>query len=145
MSDGLETLTPLSAIRTALVDALGDLLGTYTFSSGQPTPAIRADDGSDPYPEEPRVQGLEVVIQRAREISLTPQLANCWEQRVSTLIVLKQWDIQRNTLEEFNLCWRAIASLGLQPSQPVRTTRNTVLDNIETMRFSYTESVVIGL
>ncbi len=142
MEDGL---IPLSEIRATLTDALGELLGTYTFSGGVPTPAIRADDGSNPYVEEPTVTGLEVVIVRGAEIPLTPILANCWQHSVSTLIVLKQWDISRNALEEFDLCWRAIARLGLQPSQPVRTVRTTRLDNIETIRFSYTEQLVIGI
>lgn len=140
MEDGL---IPLSDIADTLIDALGAHLGTYTFSVGAPIPAIRADDGSNPLPEEPTVTGLEVILVRAPEIPLKPMLANQWQHSVSTVIILKQWDITLDALEAFNACWRAIARLGLQPSQPVRTMRTSKLDNMETVRFSYTETFVM--
>ena len=60
-----------AALRTSLTNALSEHLGTYTFSGSLETPAIRVDDGSDPYQEEPAVSGLECVIQPQIEVPVT--------------------------------------------------------------------------
>lgn len=128
-------------LKTALAEALGERLGTYTFSARQTTPAIRTDDGTDPFDEEPTVQGLEVVIVPQIEVPMK-QMMGGWQDTYTTLIVLKQWDIQENTLAVRDLALNALMQFDtLAVGQIRRVMRTTKLDNIETLTIPVSENV----
>lgn len=124
-------------LKAAIVSALGDQLGTYTFQSvGATSPAIRVDDGVDPFNEEPIVGGLECVIQPNLEVPIT-DLIGGYQQTWTAAIVLKQWDITKDTLTAMDAITHAVAELdGLRITSRRRIVRSTKLDNIETMQIT---------
>jgi hypothetical protein len=129
-------------IREALMASLSERIGTYTFSDGQTTPAVRTDDGSDPYEEEPRVEGLEVVIAPSLEVSVN-LLLNGYQETYGTLIVLKQWDIAQTAISALDSVLEAIAEFStLNIGQIRRVIRSTQLDNIETLTIPIAETVL---
>lgn len=136
-------MTP-SELKAALSTALADDLGTYTFSTNDSTPAIRIDDGSDPYDEEPSVVGLEVVISPGlgRPQQFLGQGAGI--ERVM-VVVLKQWDITKTLSGDFDSIEESpvgkvfdlLMSLdGVNLDRAIATPRNGRLDNIETFAFT---------
>lgn len=129
-------------IKAALEVGLGAEIGTYTFSGGQTTPAIRIDDGAQPYPEEPTVEGLEVVIQESLEIPVKMMLGG-YQQTFSHRIVLKQWDIEKTCLSYLDAVMEATGQFSsLLVGDVRRVMRSTVLDNIETLTIMVSESVL---
>lgn len=136
-------MTPVKEIWDALVEVLGSELGTYTFPSGQSTPAIRIEDGSSPYTEEPSVQGLEVVIQSSIDVPIQP-LLDGYQQTFSHLVQLKQWDIEKTTLDYMSLVMGAMAQFDtLSVDRVNRQIRLTKLDNIERLSFVVSERVLV--
>lgn len=136
------SITTAAEIKTALVTALTGRLGTYTFSGGQTTSAVRIDDGSDPYDEEPAIAGLELVIVPSLEITMR-QMIGGWQDTYSTTIVLKQWDIERTTLPERSIVMQALAQFPtLLVTSVRRVVRSNKLDNIETMTIGLSEAVL---
>lgn len=129
-------------IRAALEAELGDAIGTYTFSTGASTPAIRIEDGSQPYPEQPTVEGLEVVIQESLDVPIKFLLGG-YQQTFSHRIVLKQWDIELTCLPYLDLVMQAVAQFPSLLAEDIkRVMRSTVLDNIETLTITVSESVL---
>lgn len=130
-------------LRDTITTALADQLGTYTFSGGQTTPAIRVDDGSDPYDEEPSVEGLEVVLVTNPEVSIS-MLMGGYQQTFSALIVLKQWDIAETTLAAMTALMPYLnAEDNLQIGAVRRVVRTTKLDNIETMSIQVSQAFYV--
>lgn len=125
-----------------LVEQMGEAIGSYTFAEGQVTPAIRIDDGSEPYEEEPAVTGLEVVIVPSPEVNITPLMGG-YQEDYTTLIQLRQWDINDTTMPYLDAVLQAIGqfqTLNLVRTQ--RVMRSNKLDNIETLTISVSESVL---
>jgi hypothetical protein len=135
----------LNELGTALETSLDEELGTYTFSNGLSTAAIRVDDGSDPFDEEPAVDGLECVIQQAIDVPIRPLLGGDYQQDWATAIVLKQWDIERTTLVGMHLALEALAEFSFQLAGVRRVVRSSRLDNIETCTISLIETEVISV
>jgi hypothetical protein len=130
----------IAELRATVATALASHIGSYTFSGGQTVSAIRVDDGSDPYDEEPQVTGLEVVIRPNLEIPVTLMMGG-YRQDFSAIILLKQWDIQKTTLEAMQALMPYLAAAdNLQIGTVRRVTRNTKLDNIETLSIQVTQS-----
>jgi hypothetical protein len=131
-------------LKEALSTALADQIGLYTFSDGQTTAAIRVDDGSEPYEEEPSVEGLEVVIVPALEVAVTPMLGG-YKDTYTTLIVLKQFDIEETTLPCRTKVLEALCQFSeLGIGQMRRVLRSNKLDNIETLTVQVSESVWVA-
>lgn len=131
--------TPLE-LKNALRVALQDKLGVYRFAGGQTTPAIRIDDGSSPYSEEPTVTGLELVIVPSIEVSVRPMLSG-YQDTHSTLISLKQWDIEQTTMELRTPLLEALSQFdSLKVDAMRRVIRSSKLDNIETLSVTLSES-----
>lgn len=124
----------LLELRSTLAEALGGAIGTYTFvGTGATTPAIRVDDGSNPYEEEPKVDGLEVVIAASPEVPIA-MLMGGYQQTFTVAIVLKQWDINATALDAMERVLPALMqSDSLAIGNPRRIVRSTRLDNIETL------------
>lgn len=123
----------LEALREIILQSLAGQIGTYAFSTGQTVLALRIDDGSDPYPEQPRVSGLEVVIRPSLEVPISLLLGG-YQQQFGGEIVLKQWSDALTTLPALEaLLPPLIATDGLTIGQIVRVTRSSRLDNIETL------------
>lgn len=123
----------LDELRSTVLVALGDHLGTYTFSNGQTVAALRVDDGSAPYPEQPAVSGLEAVIRPRLEVPVILMLGG-YQQQFGSEIVLKQWDDALTTLPAMQALLpylNAMDSVNIR--QIVRVTRSSLLDNIETL------------
>lgn len=137
-------MTTPQEIKAALSSALDTQIGVYTFSDGQTTPAIRIDDGSEPYEEDPSVTGLEVVIVPALEVAVTPMLGG-YKDTYTTLIALKQWDIEQTTLPYRTKVIEALAEFSdLATGQMRRVMRSSKLDNIETLTVQVSESVWVA-
>lgn len=136
------TTTP-QQIKTTLAAALSSSLGTYIFSTGSPTPAIRIDDGSDPYPEQPTVTGLEVVIAPQIGTTLNSLQGNAFRETRLTDIILKQWDIEKTAIAYIPTVLSALVQLDSLIVEPniARVIRSTQLDNIETARIRVSESL----
>lgn len=116
-----------TALKTELLNLLDETIGSYTFTAGT-TPAIRIDDGSAPYPEQPIVTGLEVVIRPETEINLTPMLAGDRSVALRSEVVLKQWNLDETTRDARDIL---IARLSGLEEVGAIVPRNTVLDTIE--------------
>ena len=137
-------------LRSTLITALAGQIGIYTFSNNLSTPAVRAEDEN--YDEEPKVTGLEVVIQLSLKTSIAPLLigvlGGAYEETSTAQITLKQWDIAKNTRAAMDATLAAIFQLEdvLLAGNPTRTVRSTKLDNIETctIQIQKTEMVTIG-
>lgn len=131
------------SLRNAITTALSDQLGTYTFSGNQTTPAVRLDDGSDPYDEEPSVEGLEVVIVTNPEVSIS-MLMGGYQQTFSALIVLKQWDIEQTTLAAMTALMPYLnAEDNLQIGAIQRVPRKIKRDNIETLSIQVSQAFYV--
>lgn len=90
----------VDALKLEVETLLAGLIGTYTFTTDlgvQTTPALRVEDGSDPYPVEPQVTGLEVVIRPEAAIAATIFLAGDRQFAFRSEITLKQFDISATT------------------------------------------------
>ncbi|HEY9697013.1 MAG TPA: hypothetical protein V6D10_07105 [Trichocoleus sp.] len=134
-------ITP-EEIRDTLQEALSNELGSYTFSGGQTTPAIRIEDGSNPYPEEPKVSGLEIVIQPSIDIPVKYVLDG-YQQTFAHLIALKQWDIEKTALGYLDTVMDTIGQFAeLKVDRVNRQMRLAGLDNIETLSFVVSETVL---
>lgn len=134
-------MTTALKLKAALMTALSSQIGAYTFSAGQTTPAIRIDDGTDPFDEEPAVSGLEVVIVPQIEVPVQMMMGG-YKETYTTVIVLKQWDIQENTLPARSPVLQALAQFdALAIGQIRRVIRSTKLDNIETLTIPVSENV----
>lgn len=134
-------MTTAQELKVALIESLGVQIGTYTFSGGQITPAVRVDDGTDPFDEEPTVTGLEVVIVPQLEVPVK-DLIGGYQETYTTLIVLKQWDIQAGTMPARPAVLAALHQFNaLAVGQVRRVMRSTKLDNIETLTIPVSESV----
>lgn len=133
-----------TALKEAIVSALGEQLGTYTFQSvGATSPAIRIDDGVDPFPEEPIVGGLECVIQPNLEVPISDLLGG-YQQTWTASIVLKQFDITKDTLTAMDAITEAVAEIdGLRITSRRRVVRSNKLDNIETMQIAVAQVEIV--
>lgn len=133
----------LMAIRTALATALADELGTYTFPDGQVTPAIAVDDGSGNYPpKDAKVTGLECIILLSPEVQ-SEDIFGGFKETYTAMVMLRQWDATKTTLDARLLARDAIASLGsigVVPGSMRRTLPFEKLGNIETAQFTVFQS-----
>ena len=126
------------ALREAIEAALTAHTGTYTYSDGLTTPAVWVEDGENLL--ERSAAGLEVVIQPSLEVPIVPTFDG-YQQTFTAAIMLKQWDIEKTTLEAMPLLLGALHSLPqLQVGQPRRIVRSSKLDNIETLRIPVSQS-----
>lgn len=120
-------------LKDALLLSLAEQLGTYSFSNGITVAAIRIDDGASPYPEEPQVDGLEIVIVPQIEVSVQVLMGG-YQDTHSTLIALKQWTIDKTTTPSRG---PLLATLSQFPSLNIRSLRRIIrsskLDNVETL------------
>lgn len=84
----------LPELRAQIIDALtpGDLLGTYTFTSGN-TPAIKIEgaDREEDVETGPIVTGLEVVVEADVDFLATPNHDGMQVER-RVRVTLKAWD-----------------------------------------------------
>lgn len=131
------TFMDLAQLRADILTALGELVGTYTFSNGATTAAIRKDDGSIPYEEEPDVEGLEVVIVPFNRMNLTPMLGGDKRLDSSVQIVLKQWDINETTQAAREIL---ISQLPIDRVEPL-VPRSDKLDNLEVSTLAMDDDV----
>lgn len=75
----------LLALRTAIEEKLGELLGDYTLSNGSTTPAISVRSGGESLPPGTKVEGLEAVIIREPDLQ---------EARVyKDALALRRWTV----------------------------------------------------
>lgn len=116
----------VDALKLEVETLLTGLVGTYTFSGGQQCDAIRVDDGADPYPEEPLVEGLEVVIRPETEIAGQMMLAGDRRLDFTSQVVLKQWQITENTQAAREALIKEMAF-----TECIVVPRSTVLDTVE--------------
>ena len=123
----------IAALKTEVSTLLAGLIGTYTFSEGQQTDAIRIDDGAEPYVEQPTVTGLEVVIRPETAIAGQMMLAGDRRLDFTSQIVLKQWDLSQSTQAA-----REALTKNLAFTDCVIVPRSTVLDSIETCQITLT-------
>ena len=129
-------------LKSALQSKFSASLGTYTFSGTQTTPAIRVDDGSDPFDEEPSISGLEIVIVPSPEIAIQSMLGG-YRDTVTTTVVLKQWDITKTTMGYRSALLEVVAGfddLLLVSGSMRRVISLTKLDNIETLAIQVSQS-----
>jgi hypothetical protein len=132
-------------IRDAIETALGSSIGVYAFSTGQSAPAIRVDEGLDPFTEDPDVTGLEVVLTPSIAVAIAPVFGG-WNQTFTMEISLKQWDITKKALPALALLLDAIAQFSeLGTGQIKRVIRREKLDNIETITLEVWQSFLTGL
>lgn len=120
-------------IRHALAAALESQLGTYTFSNGADTPAVQIDDGSDPSPEQPRVDGLELVIVPSVVVAIAGSFGG-FRQTFRGDITVRQWDVSRTTMEAMPVILDTLRSQfpELQMGGAERVLRSLKLNNVET-------------
>lgn len=133
-------ITP-SELKTALAESLGERLGTYKFSNGEITPAIRIEDGNDPYPEEPNRSGLEVVVVPQVEVAVK-DLMGGYQETYTTTIVLKEWDIKKSVMTARPAVLSALhqfSSLGI--GQVRRIQRQRGLNEVESVIIPVSEQV----
>jgi len=134
-------VTTTQALKAVLQSALAEYLGIYRFSGNLTTPAIRIEDRSDPYPEEPTVTGLELVI-------VPPvggdyrQLLGGFQDGRRTLILLKQWDSDQTTEQGRDVLLAALLQLDdLGIERAVTTPRSGLFDDLETLRVEVTQQL----
>lgn len=127
-TEGLDLLP----IRAALTTALAAHLGTYTFGEAS-TPAIRIDDGTDPYPGgEPETEGLECVIQDEPEVAIALVFGG-YRQTFRASITLTQWDTNATTLPAMEPLLATLAEFDdVSVVDVLRVKRLSRLDNFET-------------
>lgn len=134
--------TPLT-IRNAILSAISDQLGTYTFSSGATQDAFQATDSDSPFPEEPKVSGLEAIYRvEPAGPEYTRLLSRQYALRRQGAITLKQWDITATTRSAIDALIPALTQIPVRiEGNPVRVPRSAVLNNIETatINFSYND------
>lgn len=124
------------ALRGKVEGILKEDLGSYDFG-GRKTPALRVDDGSQIYVDEPKIEGLEVVIVNNPEVGIEPILRG-YKQVYTAMIVLKQWDIGKTTLGAMEKLIIKINNIaGIR-----RLMRDSRLDNIEECRISISETTI---
>lgn len=129
----------LVSLRDAFQAALGDQLGTYTFPDpNSPTaPAITIDYGNNTsVPKGTDVAGLECVIVFRPEVPLEPMLAGTFKETYSVNVLLKQWDVEADTIEALNRVLNALILLtdwGLKTGSIVRQLPLPAMNNIETV------------
>lgn len=129
-------------LRDAIATALDGQIGTYNFGGVLTTPAIRIDDGSSPYDQEPTVTGLEVVIVPSLDVAVKPLMGG-YQQTFGTTIVLKQWNVEETTMTAMDSVLEAIAQFStLGVGQLRRVIRSSKLDNIETMVIPVSETAL---
>ena len=84
-------------LRNTIEAALGDSIGTYTFSNGQKVKAIALLRGGEIYPPPETVtEGLEAVVFYPSP-SIEPNLGG-YTVRNDWIVHLKQWDVEKTTL-----------------------------------------------
>lgn len=129
----------LIEFRTALAGAIADQLGTHIFANGSQTPAVRIEDGSRQYAEEPSVQGMELVIRVSPEIPMVEQFGG-YRVTYQYLVSLAQWDTAQTTLGARSHIRSAIKSFpSLRITRLVRVPRREDMDIIETLNFTVIE------
>ena len=133
----------LLGLRTALETALAPHLGTYTFSTGDTTPAVKIEDGAIAESEQPSVEGLELVIVGSPEIPFSCVMGG-YQETYTALVILKQWDITATTLEARSPLLQALMGMDdLMVSGGKRVVRLTKLDNIETLTVQVSQSFLV--
>ena len=133
-------ITPLE-LKAALTEALGEALGTYTFSNGLSTPAIRIEDGNDPYPEEPNRTGLEVVIVPLIEVPVK-DLMGGYQETYTTSIVLKEWNPAASVMTSRPAVLSVLHQFGsLGIGQVRRIQRQRGLNEVESLIIPVSEQV----
>ena len=134
-------MVTIDEVREGLAVNLAPFIGLYTFSNGQTTPAIRVDDGSDPYPEDPKITGLEVVITPLAEVSMV-QMIGGYQDTYTMGIMFKQFDQTKTTLE---IRSPAIESLLVFPTLQIgnlrRLLRISRINEIEVFSFTATQNI----
>ncbi len=133
----------LLALRSTLETALAPHLGTYTFSTGGTTPAVKVESGAIDASEQPSVQGLELVIIESPEIPFSSVMGG-YREVYTALVILKQWDITATTLEARSPLIQALMGLdNLLVSGGKRVVRTSRLDNIETLTVQVSQSFLV--
>lgn len=122
--------TDLLTIRSRIATALSGQIGTYTYQSGATTPALRVEDGTAvDYEEQPKVTGLEVIIQPYTDPSLRIFIGDGAALEDVYAIRLAQRDVTKTVQSVIPALF-----LGLRDilsGNPVYLPRNTRLDSLE--------------
>lgn len=137
----------IATIRSRIELALDNELGTYNFelSNGGTAslPALQIDHGSfkiingQVWAQQPSVTGLECVIQpEIASPGYAARLGGDFVCSQQSRITIKQWDLSDTTLTARSLMLQEFANLFDSP--PVRILRNTMLDSIEQLIFTFT-------
>lgn len=130
-------------LRNNLETALAPHLGTYTFSTGDTTPAVKVEDGAIAESEQPSVEGLELVIIESPEIPFSSVMGG-YQEKHTALVVLKQWDVTATTLEARSPLVQALMGMeNLVVSGGKRVVRTSRLDNIETLTVQVSRSFLV--
>lgn len=119
----LTTIDNALQLRQTIEDAIADLIGTYTFTTGQSTPATAVLRGGEQFPPPGTVvEGLEVVIFYPE---LTPgDLLGGYVVENQWTIHLKQWDESKTTNEAFRGILSAIGNVKSSIKVPANKERN---------------------
>lgn len=132
----------LPEIRSRIVSALADELGTYTYTGvagdTDNSPAIKIDRGAYPSGyQEPKVTGLEVVIEpEIASPGYAARLGGDFELSHQSRITLKQWDPGETTLTARSLLLKEFTNLFDSP--PVRVPRAEALGAPEQLILTFT-------
>ena len=134
----MSSVTP-TEIRNAVETGLSELLGTYSFPSGQRMPSFRVDDGTRKLPQEPTVEGLEVVYQvDSGPVRHQGLFSKNYSMSRTDRIVLKQWDETKNTNEAAGLLIPLLNNLYVGNLNMVKVPRGSPFQNIEVQTFTFT-------
>jgi hypothetical protein len=131
----------LPQLRSTIENTLGDEIGVYEFpnDSGKDKAiavlGLGADRGGEYPPRETKVTGLEVTIYTAQGVRIERRLDGIIQTLV-TVITLKQFDQQKNTLKPL---LRLLDVLDIA-RDPIRTLRDPYLGNIEVCQIETSHS-----
>jgi len=130
-------------IRSRILNALADEIGTYTYTDANGatdvSAAIKIENHISPggFYGEPKVSGLEVVIEpEIASPGYSARLGGDFVCAHRHRITLKQWDSSADTKTARSLMLREFTNLFDSP--PVRIIRNATVDSIEQLIFSFT-------
>ncbi|MHC5755551.1 MAG: hypothetical protein ACYTXF_33900 [Nostoc sp.] len=140
-----ELQSALTAIRTKIVDALAGEIGTYTFPDATTDPAIAMLGlGSNVVVYPPQgttvTGGLEVVLVTLNSVRIQQRLDGII-QNVVTQIVLRQYDVSKNTISPL---FKLLSVLDDISGDPTRTISDPFIGNIETCEIQILHSFYTG-
>lgn len=139
MSLGGEIIKDAITLKQRLLETIGDLLGTYTFSNKLREKAIAIDLNGKYPPKNTEVEGLECVITPETELSASWMLANKVIRTRTHQIELKQWNWQKDSPNLIIARNRLAIAFGSDLEIGVRLTPRNELGNIESCTMSLTQ------